>query len=160
MNNPQHPSPSQAHRPTIAVGTLVIWTLAGLMISGAAIGVVLMAVGRVDWWQGFLAAAVVSTIAAVAGLGPVILAARSSVNTILAGWLAGTGLRAMFALGGAMVAALAYKTPPVPTLLLMVIFYMSVLACETIVVARALSRGRSESSHQPARLAAGMQGGV
>lgn len=108
------------------------------VVAGVVLAGFLVLINRAEWWRGFVAAAVVSAIAAGFALLPVIWGLRRDLHKAAAGFLAGIGLRMLISLGGCSLAVLAGGYPAVPTMLLMMAFYIAILSAETWLLASAL----------------------
>ena len=111
----------------------VAFVIAGLLLIG-----ILVLVNQPDGWRGMLAASVVSAIAAAISLLPILWGLRRDLHKAAAGFLAGIGVRMAISLGGCTLAVLVGGYPAVPTMLLMMGFYITVLASETWAMSSAL----------------------
>ena len=131
-----NPNPPLAHAPAAPAVALALIRSTALALLGAAaaLALVLVLVNRLDWWKGMLAAAVVTILSAAASVPPLVWGLRRGVYHATAGSFAAMGLRAVVALGGAVLAVKAGGYPAAPTMLLMVVFYFAVLAAESYVV--------------------------
>jgi hypothetical protein len=102
---------------------------------------VLTLLGSAEWWRGFVPATVAALMAAVATL-PVIAwgmrVAASRPELAAGAFFAAAGLRALIALGAAMLAVRHGGYPKTPTLLLVVPYYFALLSAETFVLVRLL----------------------
>ena len=119
--------------PSVAL-PLIRTTLLAMLGAAAGLALVLVLVNRVEWWQGLLAAGIVTILSAAASVPPLVWGLRRGVYHATAGSFAAMGLRAVVALGGAVLAVKAGGYPAAPTMLLMVVFYFAVLAAESYVV--------------------------
>jgi hypothetical protein len=123
-------SPVAAKLPTVIAGAFVI--------AAALLACLLVLVNRADWWRGMIPASVVSAIAAAVSLLPVMWGLRRDLHKAAAGFLAGIGVRMGISLGGCTLAVLVGGYPAVPTMLLMMGFYITILAAETSAMSSAL----------------------
>ena len=126
------PSPVQAL--TRAVITALVVTAFGLT------ALLLLAL-RGDWWRAFFAASVLSVVAAAASVPVVAWGMKFGLRRpeiLTATYLAAAFVRAIISLGGAVAAILLADYPKVPTLMMVVPYYLSILAAETLVVAKLL----------------------
>lgn len=114
---------------------LVVWALA---VAALVVSALLILINRPDWWRGFLAAGVVSALSAGVSLVPLIWGLRGGLNRAPAGLLAATGLRALLSLGGCALAVGVGGYPAVPTFMIMMAFYVAVLATETAMLSGVL----------------------
>lgn len=105
-----------------------------LATAGLLAGMIVL-INRPDWWRGLLAAGVISVIAAGVSLVPLLWGLRGGLNRAPAGFLAAMGARFILSLGGCMLAVFAGGYPGIPTVVLMLCFYMAVLAAEVFVLA-------------------------
>lgn len=112
--------------------------LAALGVTALVVAALLILVNRADWWRGFLAAGVVSTLSAGASLAPLLWGLRGGMARAPAGLLAATGLRALLSLGGCALAVGVGGYPAVPTFMIMMAFYLAVLATETAMLSGVL----------------------
>ena len=111
---------------------------AGLLGTGVVLAALLALVNDPAWWRGFVAASIVSLLAASASVLPLIWGTRHGLMPAVAGYFASAGLRAVVSLGGCALAVLKGGYPRTPTMLLMVVFYFALLAVESATMARAL----------------------
>lgn len=116
--------------PAVALGTFVF---TAICLSG-----LLVLVNRRDWWVGFLAASVVSILSAAISLVPLVWGLRGGMSRAPAGFLAATALRFIVSMGGCLIAVLAGGYPGVPTLVLMLCFYMALLGAEVFSLANTM----------------------
>ena len=121
-------------------------TLAG---TAAALACLVVLADRPAWWRGLTAAAVACVLASGVSLVPLVWGLRHSLYGAVAGYFIAMGLRAGVSLGACLVAVHAGRYPEAPTFLMMVAFYFTVLAVESVWVARATWRADSP----PARTA-------
>ncbi|HLL90925.1 MAG TPA: hypothetical protein VK324_16610 [Tepidisphaeraceae bacterium] len=113
----------------------------GLALAATAVGLaaILVLVNRPAWWPGLLAAGVVSALSAGLSLIPLTWGLRRpKLEQRVAGYLVALGVRGTVSLGGCLLAVMVGRYPAAPTLLLMVVFYLAVLAAETSVVVRTM----------------------
>lgn len=108
------------------------------LVSGVVLAAVLVLINKADWWRGFAAASIVSAIAAAVAVLPVMWGLRRDLHKAAAGFMAGIGLRMAVSLGGCSLAVLVGGYPAVPTMLLMMAIYLSILAAETALMASSL----------------------
>ena len=117
---------------TTLVRTLVI----GFILTAALLAAMLLLANQPTWWRGYVAATVVSAIAAGASLVPLIWGLRRKLDLLVGAYFAAAGTRALVSLGGCLFAIFVGGYPGAPTLLLMVCYYFVLLAIETTVVAK------------------------
>ena len=116
---------------------LVVAVFTALLGTAVVVAGILVLCGPpVFWWRGLLAAGVISTLAAIASLGPMLFGLRRGINAAVAGYFIATGVRLVISVGGCVLAVVRGGYPRVATLLLMVAFYLAVLAVESITMAR------------------------
>lgn len=110
---------------------------AALLATAAVLaGIMILCGSNAAWWRGLLAAGVISALAAGVSLAPMIIGLRRGINAAVAGYFIASGLRLIVSLGGCLLAVLRGGYPLLATLLLMVAFYLAVLAVESITMAR------------------------
>ncbi len=124
--------------PATAARRLPIQVAAALVATAALLAGVLALSNDASWWRGYLAAAVVSILAAAASLPPLVWGLRQSLTNAVAAYFLAAAIRATISLGGCALAVLKGNYPRTATMLLMVAFYFAVLAIESITVGRAL----------------------
>lgn len=114
---------------------LLQWTALVIVGMGTLLAGLLVVVDRADWWQGLIAATVISVFAAIVGLFPVLLMApRGNAQQISMSFLAGTLLRMMAAIALLMLALYIYNVPRVPTAVLLLAYYFAILGAEVGVL--------------------------
>ena len=123
-----------------AVMLLAAAVLGSVMVVGALIAAGIAVAGRSGWWSGWSAAMVISLLAAVCSLVPVSAGVLGGTRMAAYGYLAGAAIRMLVTLGGCMMAVLAVRTAPRPTLLIAVPLYFAQLVAEPLVLRRALAR--------------------
>lgn len=122
-----------------AVAKRLPFTAAGaLAVAAGILACLLVLINKPDWWRGFLAAGVVSVLATAISLVPLLWGLKRDLHKAAAGFLAATGLRMMISLGGCTLAVLVGGFSAVPTMLLMMGFYLTVLAAEVLLLSSAI----------------------
>src|SRR5882724_805634 len=102
--------------------------VAGTVVGTAALlAGLLVLVNDPAWWRGYVAATVVSALAATASLLPLLWGVRHGLMHAVAGYFIAAGVRATISLGGCALAVIKGGYPRTPTMLLMVAFYFAVL---------------------------------
>lgn len=130
------PAPIQVPALRRSVPMVVAAVLAANVLSIACAAGVIALVDRMDLMRPLLAAAVITTLATVLSLVPLVWGLRVSLNAAVAGYFVATGVRLVVSLGGGMLAVYAGRYPLTPTLLLMSALYFVLLVVEAGVVAR------------------------
>jgi hypothetical protein len=125
------------------------YVIAALLIAG---GVALIG-GSADWWHGFAAATIATMMATIATI-PIIAWAmrvgRARPDLSAGAFFAAAGVRAIIALGAGLLAIHRGGYPKTQTLLLVVPYYLALLAAETFVLVRLLWKtGGGGSSSKP-----------
>lgn len=118
---------------------VAIRVVAAVLIAAAATALLVAFAGHPGWWRGWIAALVVSLAAALLSLGPVAAGILLGVQGMAYGYLAGAFVRVLVSIGGAVAAVWIFRTPPTPTLLLIVPLFFAQLLAESISLMRALS---------------------
>jgi uncharacterized membrane protein len=116
----------------------------------AFLAAVVLLVDRPEWWRGLLAAGVVSAIATVASIVPLLWGLRGGMSRAPAGAMLATITRAAISIGGCALAVGVGGYPPAATFLLMLAFYVVLLATETSVLANAMWQVKLDSVERKA----------
>lgn len=134
------PAPSDAASSVAAqrvlVRLLAATGMAMVLIAGLSAGLI-AATHRRSWWDGWVAALIVSVVAAAVSLVPVAAGVFAGARFAAYGYLAGAVIRILITLAGGMVAVMMARTPAAPTLLLLVPLYFGQLLAEATVLCRA-----------------------
>lgn len=121
------------------VGVLLGAVAAALVLAGVVVWLAIGWLGGEDSARsGFIAGTLASVIAGVASAVPLVIGARFGMMGVVGGYFAGSFVRAVVAGGLCALAIIAWKYPPVSTLLTMAVHYLAVLTAESIVVGRVL----------------------
>ena len=137
-------TPQAQTAPTDPAIALARWRLLrnGVVFGTVATAIFLAAavflVARPDWWRGYAAASVATVIAAAASLVPLWIGVRSTPQQFILMVMASSAARALFAIGLAALAVGVGRYPAVSTLLLLVPYYLALLAVETACLAKGL----------------------
>ena len=123
-----HTEPFDATSSRRGLVRAVVMTIVG---TAAALACIVFLVGRHDWWTGYAAATVSSALAAGLSLIPLLKALNKGFSALVPGVMAATGIRTLVAVGGCILAVMAGHYPPVPTLMLMLPYYLALLGVET-----------------------------
>jgi hypothetical protein len=102
---------------------------------------IVFVIGRPDWWRGYAAATVATVLAAGASLLPLAWGLRRGPGMLVQMFMVSTGLRAAVALGVAALAVGVGGYPVVPTFVLVMPYYLALLAVETASLARGSKSG-------------------
>jgi hypothetical protein len=143
------PSTPQTHQapalaPTDPALALARWRVLrnGVVFGTVAAAVLLAAAvflsGKPDWWRGYVAASVATTIAAAASLVPLWIGVRGAPQQLILMVMVSSGARAFFGLGLAALAVGVGNYPAVPTLMLMIPYYLALLGSESVCLAKGL----------------------
>ena len=120
------------------------WRLLRNGVVGATIGAaavlaaVMFLVARPDWWRGYAAATVATVLAAAASLVPLWAGVRGPAGQLVSMFMASTATRGFVAVGLSVLAIAVGKYPTVPTLALLLPYYVTLLAVETACLTRGL----------------------
>lgn len=117
---------------------MVVAAATAVLATTALIAAILVLVNRHEWWRGFLAAALVGSLTAVISVPPLVWSLRRGLYMAVGGYFATAGCKMLVSVGGGLLAVFAGGYPPLPTFLLIVVFYLALLAAETAVVARSI----------------------
>ena len=102
-----------------------------MLITMVALAAVLFLVAKPDWWQGYAAATVASGLAAGLSLIPLMKGLNKGFSGLVPAVMAATGVRTLVVVGGCVLAVVAGHYPAVPTLMLMMPYYLALLGVET-----------------------------
>ncbi len=117
-----------------AIARLVRSLTIGLMATGLLLAAMIVLANRPTWWPGYLAATLVSAIAAAGALGPLAWGLKRKLDQLVIAYFTAAGVRAAITLGGCAWAVWVGGYPAAPTLLMMVAYYFVLLAIETLIV--------------------------
>ncbi len=108
-------------------------------------GVVVLA-GRNDWWVPLGVATIVSLLAALLSMVPIVLSLGRGPMAAATGHFIATGVRVVISIGGCFLAVKARGLPAAPTMLLMVPYYFAVLAAESTMLALFIRKSHAAST--------------
>lgn len=128
--------PGAALEPGRVMRALIVALASALACTAALLALVLLVVGRADWWRGFAAAAVLSVVSAVLSVVPLRVGLSFGMLGALAGHFAAMVLRLIVLVAGALLLVKVADYPPAPTLTLSVPFCFALLAAEAVTLAR------------------------
>ncbi|HEY2587703.1 MAG TPA: hypothetical protein VGI81_18295 [Tepidisphaeraceae bacterium] len=106
-----------------------------VLACGATAGLIVVA-HRPEWWSGWVAATAISVIAALLAMAPLAPALWASVQYAAYGYLGGAVLRMIASVLGGLAAVMIFRTPPMPTLLMLAPPYLAQVAAEALVLGR------------------------
>ena len=136
MTHADPSSPASAARwRSLRAGVVVTVAGTALFLAG-----IMFVVGRADWWRGYTAATVAIVLAAGASLVPLAWGVRGGA-VLVQMFMASTAVRAAVALGVSALAVGVGHYPAVPTFMLLVPYYLALLAVETACLARFVKSG-------------------
>lgn len=141
MPNPDHRfGDSLGHFPSglsHGLPALGIGVVGSVLITGGLTAGGIMALGATSWWSGWGAALVISLIASIISIVPLLLGVCGGIQAAIAGFFAAMMLRMLLMLGGSMLAIWVWHTPAKSTLLLAAPFYLAQVIAECAMLARA-----------------------
>ena len=135
---PTSPTPTAPPPATAALRPLVVGVIGGVIGTAVVLAAVLVVVNRTDWWRGYAAASVAAVLAAGASLVPLAYGVRKGGPAVVQMFMASSALRGVVALGIASLAVGVGRYPLVPTLALVIPYYLALLAIETACLSRGL----------------------
>jgi hypothetical protein len=97
--------------------------------------------GNSLWWHGWVAAVIVSSLAALLSVAPVVAGIVIGGHWTVYGHLAGSSLRVLVAALACVAAVLAFRAPPVQMLVLTLPLYLVQMVVEAVVVGREYRAG-------------------
>ena len=110
----------------------------GTITAAIVLAAVVFLVARPDWWLGYVAASVATAIAAAASLVPLYMGVRGNGQQLILMVMVSSAARAFFGLGLAALAVGVGRYPVIPTLTLMIPYYLALLGTETACLAKGL----------------------
>ena len=128
------------HTRTITRLLLTMTAAVGLSAAALAAALAVFAVGSI-WWHAWTAAVLIAALAATMSLAPVVPGILAGGQWAVYGHLAGSVLRVLVASMACIAAVLAFRAPPVQTLVLTLPLYFVQLVIEAVVVGRAFRTG-------------------
>jgi len=121
------------------ISRLALALLATLVLTAALLSGVLVLVNSANAWRGLLPAVVVATISAAVSLVPLALGIRSTKpERVMGAFILAGMVRMVVTLGGGMLAVSVGGYPLQATMLLLVAFYVAVLAVEATLLGKFL----------------------
>ncbi len=128
----------QAAIPSRTIGRLALASAATLLSAGFVLGCMLMLINDPAWWRGLLAAGVVSLLATAVSVPLLAWGLHRGLMAAVGGYFLTAVAKIAISLGGGVLAVYAGGYPALPTMLLIVVFYLALLAAQTTVVARTI----------------------
>jgi hypothetical protein len=122
---------------------LVVAVVGGVIGTAAVLAALLVVVNRADWWRGYVAATVAVVLAAGASLVPLAWGLRRGGPAVVQTFMASSALRGAVALGVAALAVGVGRYPTLPTFVLVMPYYLVLLAVETACLARSVKPGNN-----------------
>lgn len=134
------PAESPTTRPSVSLmPRLVVALAATLVLTAALLAGLLVLINAGEAWRGMLPASVVATLSAGVSLVPLALGLRSTKpERIMGGFIVAGMVRMAVSVGGGMLAVSVGGYPLQATMLLLVVFYLAVLAVEATVLGKFL----------------------
>ena len=129
---------SGIERPNEVIRRLMFAAAGSVIGVAAVLAAVMILVNRADWWRGLLAATMIAALTAAASLPPLAFGLQRGLMPAVAGYFIAAGAKMLVSIGGGSLAVIAGGYPPLPTMVLIVVYYLVLLATETAIVARAL----------------------
>lgn len=124
--------------------------IAFVMTAAALAGIVFL-LGREEWWRGYTAATVAGALAAGLSLVPLWKGLGKGMSAMVPAVMAATAVRTAAALGGCVLGIVAAHDPAVPTLALVVPYYVALLWIESATLVN-ISRAVTQRKQQEKRL--------
>jgi hypothetical protein len=134
--SPATPGDTGAPAPASAA---VLWAVVlAYVLTGALLAGLLLLVNRPEWWQGFIAAAMINLLSTAFSLPPLLWGLRGRLMHAVGGYFVSAAVRMLIVIGGFLLAVLAGGYEPIPTVVLMMVFYLVLLGVESAWLARAM----------------------
>ena len=127
--------------------------LGAIVLTGVVLAGVVVLVGRSDWWTPLGVATVVSLLAALLSMVPIVLSLCRGPAAAATGHFIATGVRVVISIGGCFLAVKARGLPTAPTMLMMVPYYFAVLAAESTMLALFIRKSHAANASQATTVA-------
>jgi hypothetical protein len=122
--------------PAASVRAQVLVVIGAVVVTAVALAAVLAVVNRAEWWRGYAAASIAAFLATGASLVPMAIGLRRGGPALVQMFMLSSGVRGAVALGIAALAVGAGKYPLVPTLALVIPYYLVLLGVESAILSR------------------------
>jgi hypothetical protein len=119
-----------------SIRPLVLVVIGAVVGTAVALAAVLTLVNRPEWWRGYAAASIAAFLAAGASLVPLAIGVRRGGPAVVQMFMLSSGVRGAVALGIAALAVGAGNYPLVPTLALVIPYYLVLLGVEAAILSR------------------------
>jgi hypothetical protein len=134
-HSPETPGQSPRALVFAAVGTVIGTAafLAGVMV----------VVNRAEWWRGYTAASIAAALAAASSLVPLVIGVKRGGALLVQMFMMSSALRGFIAIGSCALAVGVGRYPALPTFVLVIPYYLALLAIESLMLSRGLKVARS-----------------
>src|SRR5438309_1870691 len=116
---------------------LIGGSLATTLAAAILLSIVLLLVNQSAWWRGLIAATIVAILSAICSLVPLIWGMMGTIYRAMGAYFVAAAVRAGVSIGGCLLAVKSGGYPLVPTFVLMVVFYLALLAAESTLLGKA-----------------------
>ena len=118
------------------VARMIVAVFGAIVLACGATAALIALAHRPEWWSGWVAAGIISLLAALLALAPLVPALLAGVQYAAYGYLAGAALRMIASVLGGMAAVMIFRTPAAPTLLLLAPPYLAQVVAEVVCLSR------------------------
>lgn len=122
----------------LGLARLIVGVSTAMAISGGLMAAVSAVMDDPSAWRGLAAATVIVAIAALMSVLPIWIGARRGVAGAAGGFMLAGFARAGLSILGCLAVIWKWDFPPMATVICMGVYYVAVLAAESIIVARAI----------------------
>jgi hypothetical protein len=130
--------PNAIERPGDVIRQLIMAAGAAVFGTAAMLALLLSLVNHPDWWQGLLAATMVALLTAAVSLPPLAIGLQRGLTGAVSGFFIAAGAKVLVSIGSGCLAILAGGYPALPTMVLIVVYYLALLAVQSAIIARAI----------------------
>jgi hypothetical protein len=134
--NPLRAANAPAPAAAASIRPLVLVVIGAVVGTAVALAAVLVLVNNSEWWRGYAAASIAAFLAAGASLVPLAIGVRRGGAAVVQMFMLSSGVRGAVALGIAALAVGAGKYPLIPTLALVIPYYLVLLGVESALLTR------------------------
>jgi hypothetical protein len=115
---------------------LAVAVFGAIVLACGATAALIALAHRPEWWPGWAAAGIVSVLAALLAMAPMVPALMIGAQYAAYGYLAGAALRMIASIVGGLAAVMIFRTPAAPTLLLLAPPYFAQVIAEVVCLSR------------------------
>lgn len=128
---------------TQSARSLVLASVATVLGTAAFLAGVMTVIDRSEWWRGYTAASIAAALATASSLVPLVIGMRRGGAMLVQMFMVSSALRGFIAIGICALAVGVGRFPSLPTFVLVVPYYLALLAIESLILSRGLKIARS-----------------